>query len=85
MLPVHEDIARALEAAEQHGSSAMRPSVEAVLSAIRATAGKAGAVLVVMNYTGDRLNFGLAAERAKLEGAILCKTLMPWGEENSGC
>jgi dihydroxyacetone kinase len=44
------------------------PSVEAVLSAIRATAGKAGAVLVVMNYTGDRLNFGLAAERAKLEG-----------------
>lgn len=44
------------------------PSVEAVLSAIRATAGSAGAVLIVMNYTGDRLNFGLAAERAKLEG-----------------
>lgn len=44
------------------------PSVEAVLSAIRATTGPAGAVLVVMNYTGDRLNFGLAAERAKLEG-----------------
>ena len=24
--------------------------------------------MVVMNYTGDRLNFGLAAERAKAEG-----------------
>ena len=44
------------------------PSVEAVLAAIRATTGARGAVLVVMNYTGDRLNFGLAAERAKLEG-----------------
>jgi len=22
---------------------------------------------------------------AKLDGAILCKTKMPWGEENSGC
>lgn len=44
------------------------PSVEAVLSAIRATTTDAGAALVVMNYTGDRLNFGLAAERAKLEG-----------------
>jgi len=44
------------------------PSVEAVLSAIRATGKPAGAVLIVMNYTGDRLNFGLAAERAKLEG-----------------
>lgn len=44
------------------------PSVDAVLAAIRATAGPAGAVLVVKNYTGDRLNFGLAAELATLEG-----------------
>ena len=28
----------------------------------------AGCLLVVMNYTGDRLNFGAAAERAKAEG-----------------
>jgi ATP-dependent dihydroxyacetone kinase len=44
------------------------PSVDAVLAAIRASAGPAGAVLVVKNYTGDRLNFGLAAELATLEG-----------------
>lgn len=44
------------------------PSTDAVLAAIRAAAGPAGAVLVVKNYTGDRLNFGLAAELARAEG-----------------
>lgn len=44
------------------------PSVDAVLAAIRATAGPAGALLVVKNYTGDRLNFGIAAELATIEG-----------------
>src|SRR5260221_837918 len=44
------------------------PSVDAVLAAIRAVSGPAGAVLVVKNYTGDRLNFGLAAELAIAEG-----------------
>ncbi|SFN71229.1 dihydroxyacetone kinase [Mesorhizobium sp. NFR06] len=44
------------------------PSVEAVLAAIRATTGPAGCLLVVKNYTGDRLNFGLAAEKARAEG-----------------
>jgi triose/dihydroxyacetone kinase / FAD-AMP lyase (cyclizing) len=44
------------------------PSTDAVLAAIRATAGARGAVLIVKNYTGDRLNFGLAAELARAEG-----------------
>jgi ATP-dependent dihydroxyacetone kinase len=44
------------------------PSVDAVLAAIRAVSGPAGTVLVVKNYTGDRLNFGLAAELATAEG-----------------
>ncbi|WP_250453990.1 dihydroxyacetone kinase family protein [Caballeronia sp. ATUFL_M2_KS44] len=44
------------------------PSTDAVLAAIRATAGPRGAVLIVKNYTGDRLNFGLAAELARAEG-----------------
>lgn len=44
------------------------PSVDAVLAAIRAVAGPAGALLIVKNYTGDRLNFGLAAEIATAEG-----------------
>lgn len=41
------------------------PSVDAVLAAILAVTGDAGCLLIVKNYTGDRLNFGLAAERAK--------------------
>ncbi len=44
------------------------PSVEAVLAAILAVTGDAGSLLIVKNYTGDRLNFGLAAERAKALG-----------------
>lgn len=28
-----------------------------------------GTLLIVKNYTGDRLNFGLALERARAEGA----------------
>ena len=44
------------------------PSVAAVLAAIRHVTGPPGVLLIVKNYTGDRLNFGLAAERAKLEG-----------------
>jgi len=41
------------------------PSVDAVLAAILHVTGEAGCLLIVKNYTGDRLNFGLAAERAK--------------------
>ncbi len=44
------------------------PSVDAVLAAILAVTGKAGCLLIVKNYTGDRLNFGLAAERARAFG-----------------
>lgn len=44
------------------------PSVDAVLAAILAVTGKSGCLLIVKNYTGDRLNFGLAAERARSQG-----------------
>ncbi|MEN0047136.1 MAG: dihydroxyacetone kinase subunit DhaK [Bacteroidota bacterium] len=44
------------------------PSVEAVLACILQVTGDAGCLLIVKNYTGDRLNFGLAAERAKKMG-----------------
>ena len=44
------------------------PSVDAVLAAVRAVAGPPGALLIVKNYTGDRLNFGLAAEIARGKG-----------------
>ena len=44
------------------------PSVDAVLAGILAITGEAGCLLIVKNYTGDRLNFGLAAERARSLG-----------------
>ncbi len=44
------------------------PGSDTVFAAIQAVAGKSGALLVVKNYTGDRLNFGLAAEMARAEG-----------------
>lgn len=44
------------------------PSVDAVLSAIMAVTGEAGCLLIIKNYTGDRLNFGLAAEQARALG-----------------
>ncbi len=44
------------------------PSTEAVLACIMHVTEEAGCLLIVTNYTGDRLNFGLAAERAKKLG-----------------
>jgi dihydroxyacetone kinase len=47
------------------------PSVDAVLDAVRVVSGPAGVLLIVKNYTGDRLNFGLAAEIARAEGTAV--------------
>lgn len=44
------------------------PSIDAVLAAIVAVTGDAGCLLILNNYTGDRLNFGLAAEKARARG-----------------
>ena len=44
------------------------PTVDAVLAGILAVTGPSGCLLIVKNYTGDRLNFGLAAERARQFG-----------------
>lgn len=44
------------------------PDTDSIVAVIRAVAGGRGALLVVKNYTGDRLNFGLAAEIARFEG-----------------
>ena len=44
------------------------PSVYEILCAIRTATGPHGALVIIMNYTGDRLNFGLACEQARNEG-----------------
>ena len=46
------------------------PQTRSILAAIRAVGvgNNGGVLLIVKNYTGDRLNFGMSAERAKQEG-----------------
>src|SRR5690606_13751216 len=64
--PAHAGyVGRGMLSAAVVGDVFTSPSTDAVLSAIRAVAGPAGALLIVKNYTGDRLNFGLAAELAR--------------------
>ncbi|KAF4726445.1 hypothetical protein FOZ62_031289, partial [Perkinsus olseni] len=52
------------------GSIFASPSVSAILSTIVHVTGDAGCLLVVKNYTGDRLNFGLAREIARSKYAL---------------
>ncbi|AFL50465.1 ATP-dependent dihydroxyacetone kinase [Sinorhizobium fredii] len=67
--PAHAGyVGRGMLTAAVAGDVFTSPSTDAVLSAIRAASGPAGALLIVKNYTGDRLNFGLAAELARAEG-----------------
>ncbi|KFY21978.1 hypothetical protein V493_06945 [Pseudogymnoascus sp. VKM F-4281 (FW-2241)] len=44
------------------------PSASQVLSGLKALKSPKGILMIVKNYTGDKLNFGLAAQKAKSEG-----------------
>src|SRR3954452_21251561 len=67
--PAHAGyVGKGMLAAAVAGDVFTSPPPDAVLAAIKAVAGPAGALLVVKNYTGDRLNFGLAADLARAEG-----------------
>ncbi|MEP1355947.1 MAG: dihydroxyacetone kinase subunit DhaK [Tateyamaria sp.] len=67
--PAHAGfVGRGMLTAAVCGEVFASPSVDAVLAGILAVTGKAGCLLIVKNYTGDRLNFGLAAERARAFG-----------------
>lgn len=46
------------------------PSAKQIMTAIHMAPSKNGVILLITNYTGDRLHFGLAAERAKAEGLV---------------
>eukprot|EP00421_Protoceratium_reticulatum_P059489 CAMPEP_0168494306 /NCGR_PEP_ID=MMETSP0228-20121227/71163_1 /TAXON_ID=133427 /ORGANISM="Protoceratium reticulatum, Strain CCCM 535 (=CCMP 1889)" /LENGTH=146 /DNA_ID=CAMNT_0008511109 /DNA_START=41 /DNA_END=478 /DNA_ORIENTATION=- len=49
------------------GETFASPTIDAVLSAIVHVTGPKGCLLVIKNYTGDRLNFSLAAQRARTQ------------------
>lgn len=67
--PAHAGfVGRGMLTAAVCGDVFASPSVDAILAAILAVTGPLGCLLIVKNYTGDRLNFGLAAERARAFG-----------------
>src|SRR5690606_14263559 len=67
--PAHAGfVAPGMLSAAVSGEIFASPSVEAVCAGTMAVPGEPGCLLIVKNYTGDRLNFGLAAERARAQG-----------------
>lgn len=46
------------------------PSMKQVLAAIASVPSDKGCILLITNYTGDKLHFGLAAERAIERGLV---------------
>ncbi|KAL2120955.1 hypothetical protein VTJ04DRAFT_4982 [Mycothermus thermophilus] len=64
-----------LLAAAVQGDVFASPSTRQILAAIDAVPSDAGTLLVITNYTGDCLHFGLAAEKTKAAGRG-CKVLV---------
>ena len=50
------------------GSVFASPPTSSIVAAVKAVSGPAGTLVLLKNYTGDRLNFGLAVEQARAEG-----------------
>lgn len=67
--PAHAGfVGKGMLSAAVAGSVFTSPPPGDILSALRCICGPAGSLMIVKNYTGDRLNFGIAAENAKAEG-----------------
>jgi dihydroxyacetone kinase len=62
------------------------PSTKQILAAVEAVPSDAGAILVITNYTGDCLHFGLASEKANAAGhktrMIICGDDVSVGKKN---
>lgn len=64
--PAHAGfVGRGMLTAAVCGSLFASPGVDSILAGILAVTGEAGCLILIKNYTGDRLNFGLAAEQAR--------------------
>ena len=53
------------------------PSAMQVMKAIRMAPSSRGIILLITNYTGDRLHFGLAAEKARSDGLVENIAVLP--------
>jgi dihydroxyacetone kinase-like protein len=72
-------VGRGLGDAAVQGAIFTSPGPDLILEAVRAVNGGAGVLFVYGNYTGDNMNFGLAAQRAASEG-IAVKTVRVWDD-----
>ncbi|KAK7959331.1 uncharacterized protein PG986_004185 [Apiospora aurea] len=59
------------------------PSTKQILAAVLATPSDAGHIMMITNYTGDKLHFGLAAERAKADGTCRNVAVIPLTDDVS--
>ena len=66
-------VGEGLLAAAACGDIFASPSTKQVMAAMKACPSSEGMILMITNYTGDKLHFGLAAERAKSER--ICKNI----------
>ncbi|RDA83218.1 hypothetical protein CP532_4368 [Ophiocordyceps camponoti-leonardi (nom. inval.)] len=63
-------------AAAVQGDVFASPSTRQIMAAVDAVSGSEGVILVVTNYTGDCLHFGLANEKANNGGDRRCRILI---------
>ncbi|KJE94519.1 dihydroxyacetone kinase [Capsaspora owczarzaki ATCC 30864] len=61
-------VGRGMLSAAVCGDVFASPPTANVLAAIQAVTGRHGTLVIIKNYTGDRLNFGLAVEQARTSG-----------------
>ncbi|MFF0227289.1 dihydroxyacetone kinase subunit DhaK [Streptomyces sp. NPDC004629] len=75
--PLHTGfVGRGMLDAAAPGRIFASPHNRQVYEASRAVAGPDGVLHVVKNYTGDRINFGIAAERLRADGIPVCRVLV---------
>ena len=72
-------IGRGFGDAVVQGAIFTSPGPDLILEAVRAVNGGAGVLFVYGNYTGDNMNFGLAAQRAAAQG-IPVKIVRVWDD-----
>lgn len=70
-------------AASVAGDIFASPSARQILAALDAVPSDAGAILVITNYTGDCLHFGLAAEKASASGRHRAVRMLICGDDVS--
>lgn len=59
------------------------PSTKQILAAMSSVPSDEGHILMITNYTGDKLHFGLAAERAKANGSSKNVAVIPLTDDVS--